>query len=183
MASLKGHLLIASPYLVDPNFYRTVVLMIHHSDDGAFGVVLNRPKETSIRELWEQLGGSQCQAEGHVNLGGPVSGPLIAVHTNESLGEMEIIPGVYFAAQREHLEKLVTEEKQPFRLFVGHSGWGGGQLESELEQGSWLTTAATMGHIFCDDLDLWKKLTQQIGRTMMGSILKIKHMPPDPMVN
>jgi putative transcriptional regulator len=183
MTSLKGHLLVASPHLRDPNFVQTVILMIHHSDEGAFGVVLNRPAENTIRDLWEEIGESTCEVEGCINVGGPVSGPLIAIHTDKSLAEMEIIPGVYFAAQREHLERLLAQDTHRFRLFVGHSGWGEGQLESELEQGSWMTTTATVDKVFFEDLDIWKKVSQEIGQSMLVSALKIKHVPPDPSAN
>ena len=60
MDNLKGQLLVASPHLLDPNFVRTVVLLIHHSDEGSFGVVLNRPADNTIKELWEQVGETPC---------------------------------------------------------------------------------------------------------------------------
>jgi putative transcriptional regulator len=151
MRVLKGHFLVASPHLADPNFARTVVLLIHHSEEGAFGVVLNRPAENTIRDLWEKLGEGPCESTQHVHVGGPVSGPLLALHTDEALAEMEILPGLYFAAQREHLEKLLLQHPgHDFRLFIGHAGWAGGQLENELQQGAWLTTPATVQLIFGD---------------------------------
>ena len=183
MDNLKGKLLVASPHLLDPNFVRTVVLLIHHSDEGAFGVVLNRPADNTIKELWEQVGETPCESERRVNVGGPVAGPLMAIHTDEELAELEIMPGVYFAAQREHLEQLLRQTERPYRIFVGHSGWGGGQLENELEEGAWLTTPATVDQVFDDDVDLWKKVAQHIGELMLTSTLKIKHVPQDPTVN
>jgi putative transcriptional regulator len=183
MKSLKGHFLVASAHLLDPNFVRTVVLLMHHNDDGAFGVVLNRPTESTIRELWEKVGQSPCESDQHVHLGGPVSGPLVAVHTDASLGEMEIIPGIYFAAQRDHLEGLLQQHEQAFRFFVGHSGWGGGQLEGELQQGAWLTTPATPDFVFYSDDDLWRQITQHIGQTVLVDILRLKGMPKDPSLN
>ena len=148
MQNLKGHLLVASPHLADPNFVKTVVLLIHHSEEGAFGVVLNRPADNTIKELWEQVGETPCESDRRVNVGGPVAGPLMAVHTDKQLGEMEILPGLYFAAQRDHLEELLRSTDRLFRIFVGHSGWGGGQLESELKEGAWLTTPATVDQVF-----------------------------------
>ena len=123
MQNLKGHLLVASPHLADPNFVKTVVLLIHHSEEGAFGVVLNRPADNTIKELWEQVGETPCESDRRVNVGGPVAGPLMAVHTDKQLGEMEIFPGLYFAAQRDHLEELLRSTDRLFRIFVGHSGW------------------------------------------------------------
>lgn len=183
MDSLKGHLLVASPHLLDPNFVRTVVLLIQHTDEGAFGVVLNRPTQSTVREVWSELGAGACDDQRNVNLGGPVSGPLLALHANEMLSEMEIVPGVHFAAQREHLEKLVAKHAAPFRLFVGHSGWGSGQLERELKEGSWLTAPASAEYVFFDEGDLWKEVTQEIGRSILSSVLKIKHVPPDSSLN
>lgn len=183
MRNLKGHLLVASPHLSDPNFVKAVVLLIHHSEEGAFGVVLNHPADNTIQELWAQMGESSCESQRSVNVGGPVAGPLMAIHTDKRLGEMEILPGLYFAAQRDHLEKILGQADRPFRIFVGHSGWGGGQLESELEEGAWLTTPATVDQVFGDDDTLWRAVTQHIGESMLISTLKIRHVPEDPSVN
>jgi putative transcriptional regulator len=179
MKSLAGHLLVASPHLLDPNFVRTVVLMIHHTEQGAFGVVINRPADNTIKELWSQVAESPCLCDDHVNVGGPVSGPLMAVHTDPDLSELEILPGLYFAAQRDHLEKLVGQTHRPFRVFVGHSGWAGGQLEGELEQGSWLSTAATLEYVFYDQADLWKHISQQIGEGLLADMLRLKRIDRD----
>ncbi|MHC4399996.1 MAG: YqgE/AlgH family protein [Planctomycetota bacterium] len=183
MANLKGQLLVASPHLKDPNFSKTVVLMIHHSDEGAFGVVLNRPADNTIKDLWEQVGETPCESDRRVNVGGPVAGPLMAIHTDRKLAEMEILPGLYFAAQRDHLEKLLVRPDHQYRIFVGHSGWGGGQLESELKEGAWLTTPATVDTVFADDAELWNRAKQHIGESLLGSALGIKHVPDDPSMN
>ena len=183
MSFLKGHFLVASSHLADPNFKQAVVLLIHHSQEGAFGVVLNRPAENTVQELWEKVGEGPCECQQPVHVGGPVSGPLMALHGDESLAEMEVVPGVYFAAQREHLEKLLRQTEHPLRVFVGHAGWAGGQLESEIRQGAWLNTPATAQLVFGDPSDLWRRITQQIGESFLASVLKIKHTPPDPGLN
>ncbi len=183
MESLKGHFLVASSHLLDPNFVRTVVLLVHHTDQGAFGVVLNRPADRTIAQLWEKVGESPCECQEPFYVGGPVSGPLMAIHNHPSLAELEIVPGLYFAAQRDNLEKLIQQQEHAFRVFVGHSGWGGGQLENELAQGAWLTTPATPDYVFYDEVDLWKRVTQQIGRSMLQDMLKLKGMPKDAGLN
>ena len=183
MKSLKGHFLVASSHLADPNFAKTVVLLVHHDDEGAFGVVLNRPADSTIQDLWEKVSEAPCSNDQPVHLGGPVAGPLMAVHADSALAEMEIIPGVYFAAQRENLEKLLQQEEHPYRLFVGHSGWGAGQLENELKQGAWLTTPASVEYVFYTDLDLWTKVTHQVGAAMLADVLKLKDLPEDPRLN
>jgi putative transcriptional regulator len=183
MKSLQGHLLVASPYLTDPNFARAVVLLIQHNDEGAFGVVLNRPGDKTVKELWEAVEEPSCDCRKQIHVGGPVSGPLMAIHTDSSLSEVEVVPGVFFSAQKEHLERLVETDPQKLKVFVGHSGWGSGQLESELKQGAWLTTPATAEYIFFDDEEVWKRVTRCIGNTMVVSALRLKHVPEDPSLN
>ena len=78
--SLAGHFLVASRYLRDPNFAQSVVLMIHHDQQGAMGVVINRPADKTIREVWEIIGNDPCDRDDLIYIGGPVPGPLVAVH-------------------------------------------------------------------------------------------------------
>ena len=136
MESLEGQLLLASPQLLDPNFVRTVVLLVEHNDNGALGLVINRPTGTTVQELWKQVGESPCESRQPVHLGGPVSGPIMAIHTVNSLAEMEIVEGVFFAMKKQNLDELVRRDER-FKVFYGQSGWGPGQLEGEIEQGAW----------------------------------------------
>jgi len=183
MKSLQGHLLIASPHLADPNFVRAVVLLVHHSEDGTLGVVLNRPAGGTIRELWDDVHEEPCDSEHPFHLGGPVSGPVMAIHTDATRSELEIIPGLHFAAQRDHINHLVRHDRDPYRVFVGHSGWGEGQLEGELEEGAWLTLPARMAHIFADESEIWETVTHEIGRAMLTDCLHLDGAPDDPMSN
>jgi putative transcriptional regulator len=183
MKSLQGQLLIASPRLRDANFVKTVVLLIQHSSQGALGVVLNRPTSKKIKELWKEVGDAPCNSEEQVCLGGPVSGPLMAVHTNRFFAEMEILPGVFFAATREHLDGLVLQEDDPLKIFFGHAGWGPGQLDKEIKAGGWLLLPATTEYIFYRGEDLWERVSRQAARASLQSMLHIKHCPEDPSVN
>ena len=94
MLNIQGSLLVASPHLPDPNFYRTVVLMIEHSDDGALGVILNRISDTPLRRVWESVCNSECVSNEHLFVGGPVEGPLMALHRDMNLEGVEILPGL-----------------------------------------------------------------------------------------
>jgi putative transcriptional regulator len=181
MYSLEGHLLVASPHLDESPFSKAVVLVLYHSEDGAFGVVLNRPMDQTVDSLWSQLSDQPCECRRPLDMGGPVSGPLMALHREETLAEMDAhVPGgVYVAATKEHLEQLVSEAGQPCRIFVGHAGWTAGQLEREIGAGVWLLTAATAEHVFCEDEDLWRKVIRQIGQAILHSTLRIKHIPAD----
>jgi hypothetical protein len=107
MESLKGKLLIASPSLPDPNFSRTVVLMIQHDKDGAFGIVLNRPSGKMVEEIWDHVSDQPCNKNRPINVGGPVAGPLIAVHTEPALGDLELGSGIYFSTDKTKLEQLL----------------------------------------------------------------------------
>jgi len=183
MNSLQAQLLVASPRLPDPNFHRSVVLLINHNEEGAFGVVLNRQSEISISEVWQQVSETPCDNLRPVNVGGPVAGPLIAVHTQESYSEERIMPGIYYATQKELLDQIVSQDDTPYRIFSGYSGWGSGQLESELEVGGWLTTGATCEYIFHDEEDLWQVVAQEIGSDILFPNGPPKHIPDDPSWN
>lgn len=182
MESLKGHLLIASPQLADPNFVRTVVLLVEHNDQGAFGVVLNRPSNFSVKDFWDSVTDEPCDCLEPINVGGPVEGPLLAIHKQPMFSETEVIPGVYIAAQRDHLDSIVRQG-EPFRVFSGYSGWGAGQLETELKRGGWITMAAKSDFLFAPTDDLWYRTSQAVASDVLISTLKIKHVPSDPSLN
>ena len=183
MDSLEGHFLFSSPHLLDANFVRTVVLLIEHNEQGALGVVLNRPTSKTVKELWKEVGQSPCRNESPVYLGGPVAGPLMALHTAGSLAEIEVVPGVFFAAKKKNLDALVLEENEKVRVFVGHAGWGPGQLESELEAGAWLPMPASGEYVFYEGADLWDQGSKKLRRSSLVDVLKIKHVPEDPSLN
>src|SRR4029077_17723496 len=93
--SLTGHFLVASRYLRDPNFVRSVVLMIHHTEEGAMGVVINRQADKTVRDVWDMIGNDPCDRDDLIFIGGPVPGPLVAVHTLGAFSEHEVLPDVF----------------------------------------------------------------------------------------
>ncbi len=181
MESLKSQLLVAIPQLPDENFYRAVVLMIQHDDEGAFGVVLNRPSNVTVGEVWEQAGES-CDSLAPIYVGGPVQGPPMAIHTDNECNETEILPGVYLATQKENLDRLVQQREHPVRIYCGFSGWAGGQLEGEMNVGGWLTTLATHEYIFDEAEDLWTRVSDDIGNEILF-FSKGPNGPSDPSMN
>jgi putative transcriptional regulator len=183
MESLQGHFLVASPHLPDPNFYRSVVLMVQHDEQGALGLILNRRTNTKVGELWESLSNEHCDCPHFVWSGGPVQGPLMALHTDAALSDSEVVPGVCFASREEFLRRIVREANRPFRVFLGYAGWAAGQLEGELEVGGWLTCAATADEVFADVEDLWRKVTAKIGEEILRPAVKTRHVPKDPSLN
>ena len=157
--------------------------MIQHDEEGALGLILNRPTNQNVAEVWELISDENCECDQPLNVGGPVSGPLMALHTNEALSESEVIPGVFLATDREILDQLVESEQDPFRIFSGYAGWGPQQLDQELESGGWLVTPATIGMVFYELDDLWKQITSEIGEDIITQTIDPRHVPSDPSLN
>ena len=182
MPDLQGQLLIASPKLFDPNFFRSVVLLVQHTENGALGLVLNRPLEMTIANAWEQVSELPCEATGFLHQGGPCDGPLMVLHTDASIPEMPVISDVFFTTDRDAIQQLVTQNHSQMKFFVGYAGWSPGQLESELEDGGWLMISGENKHIFETDEDLWPTLMREISDAMYRS-LNPKVIPTDPSLN
>ena len=181
--NVQGHLLVASPHLPDPNFFRTVVLMVDHSDEGALGVVLNRVSDTSLRTVWERVCGSRCMSKQNLFVGGPVEGPLMALHTFADLDGVEIVPGLYFTSEKASLENLVENARDPFRIFTGYAGWEAGQLDTELRVGGWLTTKTQKTQVLGDHDQIWQDVTHEIGAEITRQATRFRHVPVDPRSN
>jgi putative transcriptional regulator len=177
----QGQLLIASSRLMDPNFARSIVLIVREDEDSVIGLVLNRPLEISV----EQAVGEEIDAADGVHQfihqGGPCPGPLMVLYTSsgheDSDGEA-VMPGVRFTAQRDEIENLMRRSPSSIKYFANYSGWGPGQLDSEIEEGSWVLTKATPEEIFGDDEEQWEKIRM---RVMMG--IDPQRMPQDPSAN
>ncbi|MGE0190602.1 MAG: YqgE/AlgH family protein [Planctomycetota bacterium] len=146
--SLRGHLLVAPAHMADPSFAHAVVLLLQHDGSGAFGVILNRPTSESICDVWTRVTGAPCKARGSVHEGGPVPGPLVALHGEGDLGELEVLPGVWCSMSGDRIADLVERDPQALLLFAGYSGWGAGQLEGEMQAGAWLSVEARREDIF-----------------------------------
>lgn len=184
MKSLQGQLLVASPKLVDPNFFHTVVLLVQHSDESALGLVLNRPLQTSVKAMWREVAeGEDCDIDGVLHQGGPCEGPLMVLHTDGDYAEMDVGGGIYFCTSRERIERLVHDGSAQMKFFVAYAGWTAGQLEAEIDEGSWLAVPATQQTVFEGDEHLWSDLIRAISRAGVAGIVDPKRIPDDPSVN
>ena len=183
MNSMRGQFLVASPHLPDKNFFQSVVLIVQHTEEGAVGFILNRPTTKTVREVWTLFSDDSCDCDAQINDGGPVDGPLMAVHMSTFLSEEEIIPGVHLATQKDNIHRLVTHSNKPFRVFSGYAGWGPGQLDEELEAGGWLIAAAESTEIFSEPDEMWKRVSQNIGREILLASVPERLIPDDPSVN
>jgi putative transcriptional regulator len=183
MQSLQSHLLIANAELTEP-FSGAVVLLVRHNEDGALGLILNRPTSASLKETWARLSQVPCHRDEALYLGGPCEGPLVALHTHEFLLELEVMPGLYFCAGKEKLERLAAQTgTEPAKFFAGYSGWGAGQLEAEIARGSWSVLPARLDDVFQKEDELWVRATRQVADATLRKALNIKESPPDPSFN
>lgn len=185
MESLQAQLLVATPQLVDPNFLRTVVLIVRHSEEGAMGVVINRRARLSVREVWTKVSDSECATEESLHVGGPCPGPLMALHGSIEHADFEVLPGLYFTAEPESISQLVATTHGEVRFFAGYAGWGPGQLENEIASGAWLVAPAKSELIFDANDAIWDSLMAGAPRATSWLIdaLSIKHVPPAPWLN
>ena len=173
--SLRGSLLVAAPTLVDPNFRRTVVLLAEHSDDGAMGLVLNRPTDTPVADALPDLAGLAGEGQ-TVHLGGPVA--LESVLAVAELDDPEDASELLFGAVGFVQEPGVPVQRG--RVFVGYAGWTAGQLEAELEEDDWIVVPAEPDDLFDDEPDeLWSTVLRRQG----GAYAVLSLMPPDPSLN
>jgi putative transcriptional regulator len=180
MDSTRGQLLIAGPGLLDPNFWRTVVLIVEHSEEGALGLVLNRPSETTVGEAVAELEDT-LDVDDPLYIGGPVQpSALIVLGEFEEPGDAALVAfgDVGVLANGSHDDP--PPQLRRGRAFVGHAGWGPGQLDSELERRDWITEPARTQDAFSDDPGaLWETVLTRKG----GSYALVARMPPDPSVN
>lgn len=165
----KGRLLLATPPLDDPNFDRTVIYMLEHRDDGALGVVINRPSDEALAEPLDRWNDLQSDPAG-VFLGGPVeTDALIALAyargpVTEASEELSPVSGRVVSADLTTDPAIVAGMVESVRIFRGYAGWGPGQLESEIETGSWLVLDAEPTDVFDDDPDeLWRTVLRRQG--------------------
>lgn len=162
--SLRGQLLIAAPHLMD-YFRRAVVLVLEHTEDGAMGVVLNRPSDTAVAEAVPDLA-TVAGADAVVHVGGPVN-PESVLALAELDGTLELL-----GAGDTDLEPSRV------RVFAGYAGWAPGQLDGEIEAEAWITTSAEPDDAFAEG-DLWPEVLQRKG----GAYALMATMPVDPTLN
>jgi putative transcriptional regulator len=169
--------LLAMPQLIDPNFTRAVVLMVEHNDQGSFGLRINQPIEMTAEELLESMGIDwNGDPDVLVWAGGPVqpnSGWILhepdeltptSAEPMGSEGTVLICPGVALSSSPDALRELASAPPDNFRLILGYSGWGPGQLASEMARGSWLHADADPELIFATPSeDMWEKALRSLG--------------------
>jgi putative transcriptional regulator len=171
--SLRGHFLLSARKLRDPNFFKTVVLMVEHGSDGAMGLVVNRPSNVTVQRA---LAGHFELPETNelVYIGGPVEpSALFILHDSQDLdtSEKPIVPEVYVGSSAAAFEQVVRaaafdESAVKYRILCGCAGWAPGQLEGEVARGDWYTCPATSEETFCENpYDLWDSLVRKVAES------------------
>jgi putative transcriptional regulator len=187
-SSLAQHLLCAVPQLLDPNFVRSVVLLIDHTPEGAFGIILNHPLPTPMGEFAAAIGLRwDGPAERPVRLGGPVE-PVRGFLLHDQPGwdplADAVAPGAYLTTSLEGVHSAgdggFGGGDANFLVFVGYAGWGPGQLEAELDESSWIVESGAGSGLFPEpDDDLWGAVLRDKG----GLYRVVALMPEDPSLN
>jgi putative transcriptional regulator len=178
----KGRLLISEPFLPDPNFERTVVLLCEHNEEGSFGFVVNKPSILKVNEVMEDI----KKLEDIVYVGGPVQqDTLHFLHRNTTLeGAVKVAHEVYWGGDFEGLISQIDMgviESKDIRFYLGYSGWGPGQLEAELEEESWIVCDFATDELLFDmePAMIWKKALDSMG----GRFSIYSNYPVDPRMN
>jgi putative transcriptional regulator len=178
---MKGQLLLASPALFDPNFRRTVVLVTEHTEEGAAGLVLNRPSETAVADAVPDLL-PLVSDEDRVYVGGPVQESAVLVlaeFEDPEEAAMLVLDDVGFVPGDGDFDLLAGATRR-VRVFAGYAGWGPGQLEAEVEESSWIVGASPAPELFPEpEDDLWARVLRDKG----GVYRVVALMPEDPSVN
>jgi putative transcriptional regulator len=172
--SLAGRLLVATPRLIDPNFYRAVVLLLQHDEEGTVGIVLNRPTD---EEVADHLPGwaDRAAAPGLIHFGGPVE-PEVAIGISPVAGgEPTGVPGLSVV----DLGGEPSEGEGGIRVYSGYSGWGAGQLEAELTEGSWYVVPASPDDPFDAPEEQWSGVL----RRQHGHLALVSTFPDDVSLN
>jgi putative transcriptional regulator len=179
--SLAGHVLIASPSILDPNFERTVVLVTAHTGEGAIGLILNRCSEATVGEAVPQLA-EVMETDDEVYVGGPVNPDGVAVlaeFDDPDDAGVVVMNDVGFVALDQALDGEAPQ-LQRARVFAGVAGWGPEQLEEELERDDWIIEPAELEDIFTEDPEgLWSAVLRRKG----GRYELVARMPLDPSLN
>lgn len=180
MSSLKGQLLVAGPGLVDPNFRRSVVLVGEHGEEGALGVILNRASDSTVDEAVPELT-ALVDGTAPIHVGGPVQPSAIVVlaeFAEPDRAETLVLDDIGFLPSEIDPDSL--GELRRARVFAGYAGWGPGQLDDELREGSWIVEQAEPEDVFTADPDeLWSDVLRRKG----GPFGVLALMPPDPSLN
>jgi len=177
-----GRLLVSEPYLPDPNFERTIILICEHNEDGTVGFILNKPSLSKLGDLITDLG----KLQNYVGIGGPVQqDTLHFIHRHPNIdGAIEVAEKIYWGGEFEQvIEKIETNQlnSDDIKFFLGYSGWSLGQLEEEIKVNSWIVSGLVSEELIFETAEgeMWKKTLKNMG----GKFSMYSNYPVDPSMN
>jgi putative transcriptional regulator len=178
----KGKILVSEPYLPDPNFERTIILLCEHNDEGSFGFIMNKPSLAKLADVMQDL----KDIDAPVFIGGPVQqDTLHYIHRLSNLEEsIEVMEGIYWGGNFDQLVSLI-ETKQvaasDIKFFLGYSGWSAGQIEEELKDDSWIVSDKVNEELLFDIKaeSMWQYALKRMG----GRFSVYSNYPQDPRLN
>lgn len=177
-----GTFLVASPALKETPFARTVVLVLQDNSQGTFGVVLNRPANEKIKTAFETLVGTRPEEQCVVH-GGPIGGPVLALHQESELGDMEVLAGVFLSATSEDLQHLTQRNDDNYRVVFGLTGWKPGQLDNEIGKGLWYQVDANAASVFGDSNCMWESSMRKYAQHQFCDVVGLDRLPDNPSLN
>ncbi len=163
---------------------RTVVYILEHNDEGAIGLVLNRPLNLSVGELLSELTDREIKNGEPVFYGGPVDGLVMMIKSTLDVASES--KAIFVASDSDRITKLADKEEydsQSLRIFDGYSGWGASQLDHEMDEGSWLVWDIPPDQLFCEPEELWQTAVRQIGRDIIAQGVAGTELALDPTRN
>jgi len=179
---IAGRILISVPFLQDFYFRKSVILLADHSNEGSFGLIINKPVDVKLGDIAAEFEGFEAP----VFLGGPVkTDSLFFIHTRPDLIDdgVPILEGLYWGGDMDTVRDLIREHKlskDEIRFFVGYSGWSAQQLDRELEEKSWVVSLIDFKQVIkSNPLDLWGLTLKKLGREYSLWV----NYPPDPTLN
>ena len=182
--SLQGQLLLASPAMMDPNFARTVILIVQHNDEGAFGLVLNRPMEMTIESAWDQFGEeAECAVSGPLFKGGPCEGMVMVLHGQADECRSRCCRRCFFPPARTRSNGWWRRGTSRSACLSATPGGRAGSLNGRWKKGPGCPLPASAEAVFADPDEMWEGLMAFIARMAKLSFVDPKIIPDDPSLN
>lgn len=180
---LIGNFLVAAPYWIQSPFSRTVVLVLQQNDQGVFGVIVNRPADADLKKTWMMVSGSEAAQAERLHVGGPIGGPIFALHSLENFAEIRVDVNLYISANSEAIHKIMASGDPRYRIFCGMMSWHPQVLAAELAHGLWFPLEQHDDLVFPQRQIEWEQAVVEYGRLCLTEMLGGKPLAGQPELN
>ena len=185
---LTGKLLIASPQIAGRHpFSEAVILVLQDTNDGVFGVALNRPASPEMHVAWNEAIGKSVVSD-HLVAGGPVQGPVLAIHAAAELGEVKLQNGLFVSVQKDAIDQLGEQSRYdltapPYLIVMGAINWKQRQLWEEIDRGMWFVHEAESDLVFSEPDLQWEYAIESYGNAAIKRLTGLRELPSSPLLN